>query len=303
MVVVLHPTVLVGKAQNPVANAREELGVRADGKQHHALQNLEGKEQDANDDEVAKGVEEVVKPEDEHDGRKDALARLVHDEARGVERAGAANGKARAGKAVDLRGRGAHAVGREVHEEDACRLNAHEVAYANGRVGVRDHREHVGRDANHVIDQVAEGATQDPRAVDLREAAEKHVHLAGEDEIRQVGKRDDAEKRQALVHLAHALLVGLAVLGRDGLRGVDAVLDLGAGARARLGGAASGGPGGSTGSALGGGLGLGLADTHLGANDLRLWSLGALLRHRSVLLGVLSHKHLRPASPRQAPWA
>ena len=104
-------------------------------------------------------------------------------------------------KADDLHGDTARPTRREVREEDGERLDAHEVANANGRRRVGDNRKHVGEDAEVVVGRIASNGGGNPALVDTGQGREKRAHLAGEDEVEHIGKCNGRKEGNAFSHL------------------------------------------------------------------------------------------------------
>ncbi len=202
------------EAQQPVADGGD--GAREEAKRKHDahLDDLEAEEKNADEGDVAELLVEVAPAEEQHDRGKDALAGLVEHKTREVQGARLAHGHARAREAVDLGGRRAGAAGREAHKEDARGLDAHEVADAHRRVGIRRDGKHISQDTEHVIKEEADDARGDPPEVDARKGSDELIDLPGNHQVHRVSHDHEGEKDERLSDLAHRFLVRLGVLGR-----------------------------------------------------------------------------------------
>ena len=93
--------------------------------------------------------------------------------------------------------------GGEAHEEDARRLDAHEVAKPDGGVVVHHDDGGVGEDTEQVIAQKADDARDEPSGVDADEGAHEVVDLTAHDQVRDVGEGHEAEEDERGADLLH----------------------------------------------------------------------------------------------------
>ena len=222
---------LVGEVDDPVAHALHELRAEADHEEHDELERVQAEDDEVEEYDVAVGVEEELEAREQHEEREEDERELEHDEARELRGRSLAHVEAGAREAVDLRGDRARHHGREVAEEDAGGLHAHEVAHADGRVVIEPHGDDVGEDAEDEVAHVAEAGVEDPATVDVLERVDKLGHLSRDDEEDDVDAKHAEDEEGALAGLLLVLLlggVGLLATGGDAT-GVDFDLGLGHG--------------------------------------------------------------------------
>ena len=195
---VLEPVAAVCKVDRRIAHAADEAGAQAHHKEADQLEQVDAEDHQVEEDDVAIALEEEAELGDKHDRREEHDAELEHDEARELRGAGLAGVEARAGQADDLAGDRARHHGREVAEEDARRLDAHQVAHADGRLRVDDHGDHIGEHAEDEIHQVAEGGRPDPARVHTGERIDEGAHLAGKDKVGDINANHADQKKRAL---------------------------------------------------------------------------------------------------------
>ena len=219
LVRILHPSMVRGDLDDPEADLRHDLREEADGKKRPDLDNLEAEEQKRYEPRcIDIGVHEPLPPEEEHESSEDALSCLVDDEAGVLDSTCRSDRKPCPHETVDLGRRAACAVRRQVREEDARRLDAHEVADAQGALRVLDDSKDIGKDTEEVVDDIGETGCRDPALIYGAQGRHELPELPREDKVGHIDDSDDSQKDDALAHGAHALLLFSAALRARDLR-------------------------------------------------------------------------------------
>ncbi len=148
---------------------------------------------------VPTALDEERQPEGHEQRAPCHEAELVHHEPRELNGPCLADALPRLGEPVDLGGRGAHHHGREVAEEDAARLDRHQVAHADRTRRIAPDGDGIGRDAEHEVQKHGRARCKKPGRLHGPQGVDELRDLSGCGEEGEIQDGDRADERRAAV--------------------------------------------------------------------------------------------------------